>query len=168
MKKNIVIIIIITLFLSISIVKAETNDITTDEKLINTLKQLIVLLMQEIDILQKQIVSQQKLLTSATTITTTTTTTKLQICLIGWKCKNPNYKGYQSEDCSWTDLTYCEYGCENGECITPTTPTTTKPSYCDNLCNRPHPSYSPYRIIWYYSKECDCSYYDYDYPGVKP
>jgi len=122
MRRSILIIIfILALFLSTSTVKAETVNITTNEQLINTIRQLIVLLMQQIEILQKQIALRQTLLTPTTT---TTTTTKPQICSIGWKC-NPNWKGYQSEDCSWTNLTYCEYGCENGECITPTTTTTT-------------------------------------------
>ncbi len=123
--------------------------------------------MQEIDILQKQIASQQKLLTSTATTTTTTTTTEPQICLSGWQCRNPNYKGYQFEDCSWIDLTYCEHGCENGECITSTTtptptPTpTTKPSYCHTLCDSP----CPFRYRTVYSKECGC--YCRDYSGQR-
>ena len=37
-------------------------------------------------------------------------------CIEGWKCKTPYHKGYQHSDCGWSNISFCVYGCENGEC----------------------------------------------------
>ena len=37
-------------------------------------------------------------------------------CSSGWGCKDSYTRGYQSSDCSWTRLSYCEYGCKKGKC----------------------------------------------------
>ena len=41
-------------------------------------------------------------------------------CALGWKCKDASHKAYQNADCSWSSVTYCEHGCQNGECKAPT------------------------------------------------
>jgi len=40
-------------------------------------------------------------------------------CTVGWKCKDFNIKGYQYENCSWSNLEFCEFGCINGRCKLP-------------------------------------------------
>lgn len=32
------------------------------------------------------------------------------------KCKTDFHKAYKNEDCSWSNVNFCEYGCENAEC----------------------------------------------------
>jgi len=41
-------------------------------------------------------------------------------CTPDWKCKDSSHKAYQEADCSWRSETYCQYGCQNGECKSPT------------------------------------------------
>lgn len=40
-------------------------------------------------------------------------------CSPGWKCKDDHHRAYLGEDCSWSNVEYCEHGCENGECKAP-------------------------------------------------
>lgn len=48
-----------------------------------------------------------------------------QPCTAGWECNANNwsndFKGYQYSNCDWKEGTveYCEYGCSNGNCLTP-------------------------------------------------
>jgi len=46
-------------------------------------------------------------------IETQTCTMPKQTCKIGWKCKDKNYLAYQSSDCSWSSIEFCNYGCNN-------------------------------------------------------
>lgn len=41
-----------------------------------------------------------------------------ETCTPSWKCYNVTYKGYQLADCSWINISFCEFGCENGKCLT--------------------------------------------------
>ena len=41
---------------------------------------------------------------------------QISLCIVGLKCKDPNYKGYQRTDCSWDFLDYCIHGCSEGIC----------------------------------------------------
>ena len=34
-------------------------------------------------------------------------------CTAGWKCYNTTNRGYQNSNCSWTSITYCQYGCNS-------------------------------------------------------
>lgn len=38
------------------------------------------------------------------------------VCSAGWKCKDANTKAYQNSNCSWSNITVCLIGCENGHC----------------------------------------------------
>jgi subtilisin family serine protease len=38
-------------------------------------------------------------------------------CTAGWKCQDSTHKGYQNSDCTWSNVTYCEHGCDSGTCI---------------------------------------------------
>lgn len=39
-----------------------------------------------------------------------------ETCTSEWKCFDDNTKGYQSSNCSWSDIETCSYGCSNGVC----------------------------------------------------
>ncbi len=56
-------------------------------------------------------------------------------CSTGYKCKEDGSKGYQNENCAWTSVTGCQYGCSNGECkpapIIPTPTITNTNYYCN-------------------------------------
>lgn len=49
-------------------------------------------------------------------------------CSAGWKCKDSSTKGYQSNNCAWSSLNVCAYGCGNGVCNSK--PLCTKNSDC--------------------------------------
>ena len=49
----------------------------------------------------------------------TVTITVTPACTPGSKCKDTSHKAYQNADCSWKSVTYCEHGCQNGECKMP-------------------------------------------------
>jgi len=51
-----------------------------------------------------------------------------QICVQQYVCLNSSYSGYQHSDCSITDVTYCQYGCDynTGKCKSSPT------QYCGN------------------------------------
>jgi len=40
-------------------------------------------------------------------------------CSSEWGCRDEYTKGYQSSDCSWTLLSYCQYGCKGRDCKPP-------------------------------------------------
>jgi len=46
------------------------------------------------------------------------------LCSDAWKCKSDYYKGYQSINCEWSDVSYCPNGCSNGACLSATTTST--------------------------------------------
>ncbi len=39
-----------------------------------------------------------------------------QTCSAGYKCQDSTSRGYQNEDCAWTMVTGCQWGCLDGEC----------------------------------------------------
>ena len=38
------------------------------------------------------------------------------VCEAGWKCQDSNHRAYQHKDCSWSDKSECEFGCNEGMC----------------------------------------------------
>ncbi len=75
-----------------------------------------------------------KLVRREYTCPTTTTTTTTIYCEPRWldeyRCYgNWRQRRYLEEDCDkvWKNWEYCDYGCENGECLPPPTTTTTIP-----------------------------------------
>lgn len=52
-------------------------------------------------------------------------------CTEGWACKDSYNKGYKNPDCTWSNVAYCDYGCENGAC---------KPKKCtpETSCTNPY------------------------------
>lgn len=38
------------------------------------------------------------------------------VCEPGWECQDSTHKAYKNSDCTWSSVTYCEYGCEDGVC----------------------------------------------------
>jgi hypothetical protein len=42
-----------------------------------------------------------------------------ETCTAGLKCKDAFTKAYQDANCNWTQITDCQYGCENNDCKVP-------------------------------------------------
>lgn len=54
----------------------------------------------------------------------------------GWTCKDPFHSGWQNGDCSWSNIVYCEFGCNeiNGKCKPQGPCNSQSPNYCNGVC----------------------------------
>ncbi|MFH1224959.1 MAG: DUF1554 domain-containing protein [Candidatus Diapherotrites archaeon] len=51
-------------------------------------------------------------------------------CEPGWKCIDGTHRAYRNEDCSWKYETFCEFGCDKGDCAKDTCAKVTCADYC--------------------------------------
>lgn len=50
-----------------------------------------------------------------------------------WECKDYYHRGFSNTDCSWDNITYCEYGCEDARCLTEQPETCTSGWKCNSV-----------------------------------
>lgn len=104
------------------------------------------------------------------------TTINQTYCSSGWKCKTGFHRAYQSSNCNWQSITFCNYGCVNGNCKSApinytnvtqptnyTTPTNYTPptnqTYPTNVTNQTQPTNVTNQTYCSTGWKCKSSYY---------